>query len=111
MSENYQTNNIKIKEYFNKIKYTQDFKNDLIQKIKNIESLDAKIFEYQQQTIQEHDWENEWKNYFHPFRASAKFTIVPSWETYQKKTKMKCVLSWIQVWLLVQVIIQRQVCA
>ena len=47
--------------------------------------MDTNIFEYQQQTIQEHDWENEWKNYFHPFRASEKFTIVPSWETYQKE--------------------------
>ncbi|MGT2377764.1 50S ribosomal protein L11 methyltransferase [Staphylococcus aureus] len=28
---------------------------------------------------------NEWKNYFHPFRASKKFTIVPSWETYAKE--------------------------
>jgi ribosomal protein L11 methyltransferase len=36
-------------------------------------------------TIQEHDWENEWKNYFHPFRASEKFTIVPSWEDVPKR--------------------------
>ena len=24
------------------------------------------------------------ENYFHPFRASKRFTIVPSWETYTK---------------------------
>ena len=35
--------------------------------------------------IAEVDWENEWKNYFHPFRASKQFTIVPSWESYVKR--------------------------
>src|SRR5699024_2405993 len=63
----------------------EDYKHKISRKIKSIEVLDAKLFEYEQQTIQEHDWENEWKNYFHPFRASEKFTIVPSWETYQKE--------------------------
>ena len=82
--DDYPVNGVRVKAYFNEMKYTQDFKKDLIHEIKSIESLDTNIFEYQQQTIQEHDWENEWKNYFHPFRASEKFTIVPSWETYQK---------------------------
>ncbi|GGB79633.1 50S ribosomal protein L11 methyltransferase [Staphylococcus nepalensis] len=83
--EDYPANGVRVKAYFNEIKYTQDFEHKLIRKIKSIEVLDAKLFEYEQQTIQEHDWENEWKNYFHPFRASEKFTIVPSWETYQKE--------------------------
>lgn len=30
--------------------------------------------------IDEEDWENEWKKYFHSFRVSDKFVIVPSWE-------------------------------
>src|SRR5699024_8401002 len=55
------------------------------QKTKSNEPLETNIYEYQQQTIQEHGWANEWKNYFHPFRASEKFTIVPSGETYQKE--------------------------
>ena len=68
--DDYPVNGVRVKAYFNEMKYTQDFKKDLIHEIKSIESLDTNIFEYQQQTIQEHDWENEWKNYFHPFRAS-----------------------------------------
>ena len=83
--DDYPVKGVRVKAYFNEMKYNQDFKKDLIHEIKSIESLDTNIFEYQQQTIQEHDWENEWKNYFHPFRASEKFTIVPSWETYQKE--------------------------
>ncbi|AKG73954.1 50S ribosomal protein L11 methyltransferase [Salinicoccus halodurans] len=30
--------------------------------------------------IDEEDWENEWKKYFHSFRVSENFVIVPSWE-------------------------------
>ena len=30
--------------------------------------------------INEEDWENEWKKYFHSFRVSEQFVIVPSWE-------------------------------
>ncbi|GAB3071153.1 50S ribosomal protein L11 methyltransferase [Salinicoccus sesuvii] len=30
--------------------------------------------------IDEEDWENEWKKYFHSFRVSEEFVIVPSWE-------------------------------
>ncbi|HIW12295.1 MAG TPA: 50S ribosomal protein L11 methyltransferase [Candidatus Salinicoccus stercoripullorum] len=30
--------------------------------------------------IDEEDWENEWKKYFHSFRVSDNFVIVPSWE-------------------------------
>src|SRR5699024_8320839 len=83
--EDYPANGVRVKAYFNEIKYTQDFEHKLIRKIKSIEVLDAKLFEYEQQTIQEHDWENEWKNYFHPFRASEKFTNAPSWERYQRE--------------------------
>lgn len=31
-------------------------------------------------TVEEADWENEWKKYFHSFRVSESFVIVPSWE-------------------------------
>lgn len=31
-------------------------------------------------TIEESDWENEWKKYFHSFRVSKDFVIIPSWE-------------------------------
>ncbi|WP_411844260.1 50S ribosomal protein L11 methyltransferase [Salinicoccus sp. HZC-1] len=34
----------------------------------------------ERKTIDEEDWENEWKKYFHSFRVSENFVIVPSWE-------------------------------
>src|SRR5699024_4152268 len=33
-----------------------------------------------QTVVQETDWENEWKKYFHSFRVSDTFVIFPSWE-------------------------------
>ncbi|SCS24569.1 50S ribosomal protein L11 methyltransferase [Staphylococcus caeli] len=83
-SADYPTQGIRIKAYFNDIKYTAAFKQDLVNAIKDVQSLDLSLFSFEEQTIREQDWENEWKNYFHPFRASEKFTIVPSWETYQQ---------------------------
>ncbi|WP_436859875.1 50S ribosomal protein L11 methyltransferase [Staphylococcus caeli] len=83
-SADYPSQGIRIKAYFNEIKYTSAFKEDLVNAIKDVESLDLSLFSFEEQIIREQDWENEWKNYFHPFRASEKFTIVPSWETYHQ---------------------------
>ena len=33
-------------------------------------------------TIKREDWSESWKKYFHPFRASKRLVIKPSWEDY-----------------------------
>ena len=33
-------------------------------------------------TIKREDWSESWKKYFHPFRASNRLVIKPSWENY-----------------------------
>ena len=35
-----------------------------------------------QTTIRREDWSESWKKYFHPFRASKRLVIKPSWEDY-----------------------------
>ena len=81
----YPDEGVRVKAYFNEMKYTAQLKNEIQTQIKQISNLDNNIFEFEESTIRDQDWENEWKNYFHPFRASEKFTIVPSWESYQKE--------------------------
>src|SRR5699024_12450027 len=71
--DDYPVNGVRVKAYFNEIKYTQDFKNDMIRKIKSIESLDAKIFEYKHLKIQELYRENEWINNYNMIRESNRF--------------------------------------
>ncbi|MBP5300736.1 MAG: 50S ribosomal protein L11 methyltransferase [Victivallales bacterium] len=36
-----------------------------------------------QTTIKREDWSESWKKYFHPFRASNRLVIKPSWEDYE----------------------------
>ncbi|KRG10301.1 50S ribosomal protein L11 methyltransferase [Staphylococcus sp. NAM3COL9] len=84
-ANDYPKQGVRIKAYFNELKYTETFRKELLNEISQVESIDNIIFNCEEQMLQEQDWENEWKNYFHPFRASKQFTIVPSWETYQKE--------------------------
>jgi ribosomal protein L11 methyltransferase len=32
--------------------------------------------------VDEEDWATAWKKYYHPVKISGRFTIVPTWETY-----------------------------
>ncbi|KAA0549357.1 50S ribosomal protein L11 methyltransferase [Bacillus sp. BGMRC 2118] len=34
--------------------------------------------------VNEEEWATAWKKYYHPVKISEKFTIVPTWETYEK---------------------------
>ncbi|MDN8907683.1 50S ribosomal protein L11 methyltransferase, partial [Staphylococcus aureus] len=62
-------------------KLRQKIKDDLLY----LDELYQHNLKFSEQIIADTDWENEWKNYFHPFRALNKFTIVHSWETYAKE--------------------------
>ncbi|GEN84639.1 ribosomal protein L11 methyltransferase [Sporosarcina luteola] len=33
--------------------------------------------------VDEEDWATAWKKYYHPVKISSRFTIVPTWETYE----------------------------
>ncbi|GGG26737.1 ribosomal protein L11 methyltransferase [Lysinibacillus alkalisoli] len=33
--------------------------------------------------VNEEDWANAWKQYYHPVKISQRFTVVPSWEAYE----------------------------
>ena len=83
-SEDYPEFGVRLKAYFNEIKFTKSLATQIKKEILNLTELDTTVFTYNTQPVAEEDWENEWKNYFHPFRASKRFTIVPSWETYTK---------------------------
>lgn len=84
--EDYPEYGVRLKAYFNEIKYTQDLKDKIYNDILALEDIDKDSVLFSEKTIAEVDWANEWKNYFHPFRASERFTIVPSWEQYNKES-------------------------
>ncbi|BGE82296.1 50S ribosomal protein L11 methyltransferase [Staphylococcus petrasii] len=84
--EDYPEYGVRLKAYFNEIKYTQELKDKIYNDILALEDIDKDSVLFSEKTIAEVDWANEWKNYFHPFRASERFTIVPSWEQYTKES-------------------------
>lgn len=79
--DDYPETDIRISVYYDeaddvdsKIKEINEFINSNDELI-NQDSIEVKI-----ETVEESDWENEWKKYFHSFRVSDQFVIVPSWE-------------------------------
>ncbi|MDU3213065.1 MAG: 50S ribosomal protein L11 methyltransferase [Staphylococcus epidermidis] len=90
--EDYPEKGVRLKAYFNEFTYNENLKSNINYEILSLQQIDKTIYDYQEKLIAEVDWENEWKNYFHPFRASKQFTIVPSWmclkaiETFVKPT-------------------------
>lgn len=84
--EDYPEKGVRLKAYFNEVNFNENLRTSIEEEILALKDIDKSIFNISETTIAEEDWENEWKNYFHPFRASNKFTIVPSWETYNKES-------------------------
>ena len=46
------------------------------------DALPAPVKEIRMTQIKREDWSESWKKYFHPFRASTRVVIRPSWEEY-----------------------------
>ncbi len=45
--------------------------------------LDVGLNEVKTSEVDEEDWATAWKKYYHPVKISSRFTIVPTWETYE----------------------------
>ena len=46
--------------------------------------IDIGAYEMTTRAVQEEDWAETWKQYYHSARVTERFTIVPSWETYER---------------------------
>lgn len=57
---------------------------ELEQSIKGLREfdLDPGNFTIEITEVDEQDWANSWKQYYHPVKISQRFTIVPTWEDY-----------------------------
>jgi ribosomal protein L11 methyltransferase len=43
--------------------------------------------------VNEEDWATAWKKYYHPVKISERFTIVPTWETYEKVSSDELIIE------------------
>ncbi|MFW3546012.1 50S ribosomal protein L11 methyltransferase [Staphylococcus caprae] len=84
--DDYPDQGVRLKAYFNELTFDDTLRTNIKNAVLNLPELDKNIVTFSEKEIAEVDWANEWKNYFHPFKASERFTIVPSWEIYEKES-------------------------
>ena len=108
--EDYPEKGVRLKAYFNELKFDDSLRNKIKTAVTNLENIDSTVLNFSEQTIAEVDWENEVEKLFSSFRASEKFTIVPSWEQYTKEDDSEMCIELDQVWHLELEIIQQQAC-
>lgn len=78
--EDYPKEDIRIAVFFDETVELPDKLQQINEFIDNTQLIDSSSIKIIHTQIEESDWENEWKNYFHSFRVSQDFIIVPSWE-------------------------------
>lgn len=85
--EKFHQKGVTIKAYFLNDEKWDELKGNIVSKIENLYSFNIQLGELSISVNQvaESDWEHEWKKYFKPFRVTERFTIVPTWETYNQE--------------------------
>lgn len=78
--KDYPQSDIRIVVYFDETQNIDDRLKEIDQYILQSDLLQKDDIDIDHKIIEESDWENEWKKYFHNFRVSDTFIIVPSWE-------------------------------
>lgn len=78
--KDYPESDIKIKVYFDETVDVDSKLKEIREFIAAAELTDKENIEISKRSVSEASWENEWKKYFHAFRVSESFVIVPYWE-------------------------------
>lgn len=89
----YPQEGIYLKAYYIHNKQWDEKLHKIEQQISGLYKYDINIqpFSITINTVQEEDWENEWKKYFKPMKVSEQLVIVPSWENYEKTEDEKII--------------------
>ena len=84
-TDEYPEEGIQIKAYFHEETDWPETREVLVKAIEALRKHEIPLdpLRFEVSTVQESDWENEWKNYFHVQHVTDRLIIVPSWETYE----------------------------
>lgn len=76
---------VTVNAYFEKNKFEQKIIDDLTEEINNLTNFgfDVTDVAVKQFEMDDADWENNWKQYYHPIHISRYLTVVPQWVKYQ----------------------------
>lgn len=82
--EKYSQEGVTIKAYYLNDENWASLLESVSKKIDELSNYQIDLGDYSitVESVQESDWENEWKKYFKPFQVTDQFTIIPTWESY-----------------------------
>lgn len=83
------TEGVVLKGYFDIEQMDNSFEKTLHQKLEALKGLDLGINNYtvESVTLEDSDWNEKWKEFYHAVPVTRYLTIVPEWEEYEKKNK------------------------
>lgn len=82
--EDFPKNGVVVKAYLSASSFLGETIEEIKLAIDNLKNFDINIGEniLTLCEVDEEDWANSWKAYYHPVKISERFTIVPTWEDY-----------------------------
>lgn len=91
----YPTWGVLVKAYTPLNELVNDLLCQLDQRIMSFKDLGIDIGDYSvtMNEMDEEDWSETWKKYYHPVSISDRFTIVPTWEEYEKKHEDEIIIE------------------
>lgn len=84
-----------IKGYFHQPDKLDYLKQKIIDKIEQLKDYDLGVEDYtvEYAEVNDDDWSETWKKYYHPVSITRYLTIVPQWEEYTKKHDDEIILT------------------
>ena len=89
----YPEEDVRVKVYFSEFDYNDGIIDQIKEKIHDLKDVPVSRLEFSTGDIEDEDWANEWKNHFHAFKASERFVVVPSWETYERQSDDELIID------------------
>lgn len=83
--EDFPKNGVVLKAYLSASSFLGETIEEIKLAVDNLKNFDINVGEnvFTICEVDEQDWANAWKQYYHPVKISKRFTIVPTWENYQ----------------------------
>ncbi len=78
---------ISVNAYFQEDKFSSDIVDNLKTEIENLTNFGFDVSQVKVKTFEldDADWENNWKQYYHPIHISRYLTVVPQWVDYHSQ--------------------------
>lgn len=85
---------VTINAYFSEDDFSEKIITDLKTEIKDLSNFGFDVSQIKVETSQldDADWENNWKQYYHPIHISRYLTVVPQWVNYQSQNNEQTII-------------------